>query len=118
MDILSWLSGGALLFSIGVAGGSLAVAFRASSARTASRGMWLCLGAVVVLVVLGVVGYLLGMSIAFGAVASADASSKATLLAQGISQAMNCAAYIALGVLPVGLSALVLFARSRRLMRE
>lgn len=68
MDLLSWLSWGALLFSFGLAGGSLAVSFRSSEARTASRGMWLCLGGVLVLGVLGVATYLLGLSIAFGAV--------------------------------------------------
>lgn len=117
MDLLSWLSWGALLFSFGLAGGSLAVSFRSSEARTASRGMWLCLGGVLVLGVLGVATYLLGLSIAFGAVASADAAEKATRLAQGISIAMNCTAFVALGTLPVAVSALILFLRSRRLAR-
>ncbi|MCZ7683680.1 MAG: hypothetical protein M5U28_34880 [Sandaracinaceae bacterium] len=115
MDVLSWLAGCALLFSVGVAGGSLLTAFRSSAARTASRGAWLCLGALGVLVVLGVGGYLLGLSIAFGAVAHAEPSVKASLLAQGISEATNCAAFVAFGTLPVLVSAVVLLLRASRL---
>jgi biopolymer transport protein ExbB len=41
----------------------------------------------------GLFGTVLGLIMAFGAVAGADASSKATMLAQGISEAMNCTAF-------------------------
>lgn len=41
----------------------------------------------------GLFGTVLGLIIAFGAVAGADASSKATMLAKGISEAMNCTAF-------------------------
>jgi biopolymer transport protein ExbB len=38
-------------------------------------------------------GTVTGLITAFGAVANADASSKATMLAKGISEAMNCTAF-------------------------
>lgn len=41
----------------------------------------------------GLLGTVTGLIAAFGAVANADASSKATMLAAGISEAMNCTAF-------------------------
>lgn len=41
----------------------------------------------------GLLGTVVGLIIAFAAVANADASSKATMLAKGISEAMNCTAF-------------------------
>jgi biopolymer transport protein ExbB len=41
----------------------------------------------------GLLGTVSGLIIAFAAVANADASSKATMLAKGISEAMNCTAF-------------------------
>jgi biopolymer transport protein ExbB len=41
----------------------------------------------------GLLGTVTGLIMAFGAVANADASSKATMLAKGISEAMNCTAF-------------------------
>jgi len=41
----------------------------------------------------GLLGTVVGLIIAFGAVANADAASKATMLAKGISEAMNCTAF-------------------------
>jgi biopolymer transport protein ExbB len=41
----------------------------------------------------GLLGTVTGLIMAFGAVANADASSKATMLAAGISEAMNCTAF-------------------------
>ncbi len=41
----------------------------------------------------GLLGTVVGLIVAFGAVANADASSKATMLAKGISEAMNCTAF-------------------------
>lgn len=41
----------------------------------------------------GLFGTVLGLIVAFGAVAGADAASKATMLAKGISEAMNCTAF-------------------------
>ena len=41
----------------------------------------------------GLLGTVTGLIIAFGAVANADAASKATMLAKGISEAMNCTAF-------------------------
>jgi len=41
----------------------------------------------------GLFGTVTGLIAAFGAVANADASSKATMLAKGISEAMNCTAF-------------------------
>ena len=41
----------------------------------------------------GLLGTVSGLIVAFGAVANADAASKATMLAKGISEAMNCTAF-------------------------
>jgi len=41
----------------------------------------------------GLLGTVVGLIIAFAAVANADAASKATMLAKGISEAMNCTAF-------------------------
>jgi biopolymer transport protein ExbB len=41
----------------------------------------------------GLLGTVSGLIVAFAAVANADASSKATMLAKGISEAMNCTAF-------------------------
>jgi biopolymer transport protein ExbB/TolQ len=41
----------------------------------------------------GLLGTVIGLIIAFGAVANADSASKATMLAKGISEAMNCTAF-------------------------
>jgi len=41
----------------------------------------------------GLFGTVTGLIAAFGAVANADAASKATMLAKGISEAMNCTAF-------------------------
>lgn len=56
----------------------------------------------------GLFGTVLGLIMAFGAVAGADAASKATMLAQGISEAMNCTAFglLAAIVALVGFAAL------------
>jgi biopolymer transport protein ExbB/TolQ len=44
-------------------------------------------------VMAGLLGTITGMIKAFGAAAGADASRKATLLAEGISEALNCTAF-------------------------
>jgi len=41
----------------------------------------------------GLFGTVTGLNAAFGAVANADAASRATMLARGISEAMNCTAF-------------------------
>jgi biopolymer transport protein ExbB/TolQ len=41
----------------------------------------------------GLLGTVTGLIAAFGAVANADAASRATMLARGISEAMNCTAF-------------------------
>jgi biopolymer transport protein ExbB/TolQ len=41
----------------------------------------------------GLLGTVIGLIIAFGAVANADASTRAAALAAGISEAMNCTAF-------------------------
>jgi biopolymer transport protein ExbB len=50
----------------------------------------------------GLFGTIVGMIKSFGAAANADAATKATLLAEGISEAMNCTAF-GIGVALVGL---------------
>jgi biopolymer transport protein ExbB/TolQ len=55
---------------------------------------------------LGLLGTIVGLIRSFGAVASASASEKATELARGISEAMNCTAF---GLI-VAISALLIYA--------
>jgi biopolymer transport protein ExbB len=50
----------------------------------------------------GLLGTVTGLIAAFGAVANADAASRATMLAAGISEAMNCTAF-GIGVALIGL---------------
>lgn len=59
-----------------------------------------------VAMLLGLLGTITGMIISFGAVANADPSEKASLLARGISEAMNCTAFGLVTAIP----ALLLFA--------
>jgi len=65
--------------------------------------------AAVVVVFTGIGAWFFAMSNAYRATASADASEKATLLARGISEAMNLAAFGALSaVLPVAATVWIL----------
>lgn len=48
----------------------------------------------------GLFGTVTGLIAAFGAVANADAASRATMLARGISEAMNCTAFGLLTAIP------------------
>ena len=49
---------------------------------------------------LGLLGTISGMIVSFAAVANVEASSKATELARGISEAMNCTAFGLLTAIP------------------
>ena len=61
-----------------------------------------------------VIGYVAGVAGAFGAVANADPSQKAALLAQAISEAMNLAACALVAtVVPVGVTIVLLFAAKK-----
>lgn len=62
-------------------------------------------------VVVGLLGTVLGLYRAFGAVASVDASRKSALLAQGISEAMNATAFGLVACAIPFTVALVLFLR-------
>jgi hypothetical protein len=48
----------------------------------------------------GLLGTIVGLIICFGAVATADPSEKATMLAKGISESMNCTAFGLLTAIP------------------
>lgn len=62
-----------------------------------------------------VIGYVIGVAGAFGAVANADASQKASLLARAISEAMNTAAFALLAtVLPAGVAIYLLIVSPHR----
>jgi flagellar motor component MotA len=70
----------------------------------------LCIGTVAV----GLLGTVLGLIHSFAAVAGVDPSMKATLLAKGISEAMNCTA-IGLGAVPFWLTPFIIgIVRGRR----
>lgn len=121
----SWASaaGFLLLLSFGVNASALILGFvhllrnwHASS----RRALWtVVLGAAAVLFAFVAVGAALGFAKAFGALGgeSVDPSEKARMLAEGISEVMNC---MALGVLAMPLSAgyLIYAAVSARRMRR
>lgn len=117
MHLLDVLAYALLLVALGVAVGSVITALRSATARTATRGAALCLGTAVLVVVLGIAGTVWGLSTAFDAVGAVDPAMRAQLLAQGISEAMNCTAFAAVGAVPLLGCAIFLFVRAARLRR-
>lgn len=94
MGVISWI-----VLAVGCLAVGTAVAF---VVRPASRPF---MGATIILVIMafvgGLLGTVLGMMRAYSAAAEANPSEKATLLAQGISEAMNATAF--------GLAAVILW---------
>ncbi|MSP60345.1 MAG: hypothetical protein EXR72_08385 [Myxococcales bacterium] len=68
--------------------------------------LFTALGLIVGTLAVGVLGTALGMSHVSAAVAVFDPSMKATLLARGVSEAMNCT-LLALGAVPLWLAPFV-----------
>lgn len=66
----------------------------------------------------GLLGTVVGLIIAFGAVANADAASKATMLAKGISEAMNCTAFGLIGALVALIGFAVLNGKTQSLIDD
>ena len=66
----------------------------------------------------GLLGTVTGLIAAFGAVANADASSKATMLAKGISEAMNCTAFGLLAAIMALLGFAVLNGKTQSLLDD
>lgn len=66
----------------------------------------------------GLLGTVTGLIAAFGAVANADASSKATMLAKGISEAMNCTAFGLLAAIMALLGFAVLNGKTQQLLDD
>jgi biopolymer transport protein ExbB/TolQ len=71
-----------------------------------------------VAMLLGLLGTITGMIISFGAVANADSSEKAALLARGISEAMNCTAFGLLTAIPALLLYAVLQGKTQKLVDD
>jgi biopolymer transport protein ExbB len=67
---------------------------------------------------LGLLGTIIGLIGAFGAVANADASQKARILADSISEAMNCTAFGLLTAIPALVAYSVLQGRSQHMIDE
>lgn len=67
---------------------------------------------------LGLLGTIIGLIGAFGAVANADASQKARILADSISEAMNCTAFGLLVAIPALIAYSVLQGRSQHMIEE
>jgi biopolymer transport protein ExbB/TolQ len=67
---------------------------------------------------LGLLGTITGMIISFGAVADADASDKAVMLARGISEAMNCTAFGLLIAIPSLLLYAILQGKTQKLVDD
>jgi biopolymer transport protein ExbB/TolQ len=71
-----------------------------------------------VAMLLGLLGTITGMIISFGAVANADPSEKASLLARGISEAMNCTAFGLITAIPSLLFYAVLQGKTQKLIDD
>jgi biopolymer transport protein ExbB/TolQ len=66
----------------------------------------------------GLLGTIIGMIKSFAAVAAADPGEKATLLAEGIAEAMNCTAFGLITAIPALLGYAVLQARTQHLIDD
>ncbi|MGF1465045.1 MAG: MotA/TolQ/ExbB proton channel family protein [Sandaracinaceae bacterium] len=66
----------------------------------------------------GLLGTVTGLIAAFGAVANADAASRATMLARGISEAMNCTAFGLLAAIIALLGFAVLNGKTQSLLDD
>jgi biopolymer transport protein ExbB len=67
---------------------------------------------------MGLLGTIVGLIHSFGAVAKADAATKSTLLAAGISEAMNCTAFGLIVAIPALLAYAVLQSRTQKCVDE
>lgn len=67
---------------------------------------------------IGLLGTISGLIISFGGAAKADANEKATLLAKGISEAMNCTAFGLIVAIPTLLAFAFLQGRTQRLIDD
>jgi len=67
---------------------------------------------------LGLLGTIVGLISAFGAVATASPSDKATILSQSISEAMNCTAFGLLTAIPALVAYSVLQGRSQTMLDD
>ena len=67
---------------------------------------------------LGLLGTIVGLIGAFGAVANANPADKATILANSISEAMNCTAFGLLTAIPALVAYSVLQGRTQHMMEE
>ena len=67
---------------------------------------------------MGLLGTIVGLIHSFGAVAKADAATKSTLLAAGISEAMNCTAFGLIVAIPALLCYAVLQSRTQKCVDE
>lgn len=106
-SVLGWV---ALVASLLVAVACLVRGWRKDRA---ARGARICFGTALVVLAVGLVGTVHGLMTAFGAVGSTDAVNRATLLARGISEAMNCTVFGIVAMLPPAIaSAVLLFLRA------
>ncbi|MSP72694.1 MAG: MotA/TolQ/ExbB proton channel family protein [Myxococcales bacterium] len=67
---------------------------------------------------MGLLGTIVGLIDSFGAVAKADAATKSTLLASGISEAMNCTAFGLIVAIPALLAYAALQSRTQKCVDE
>lgn len=67
---------------------------------------------------MGLLGTIIGLIHSFGAVAKADAATKSTLLAAGISEAMNCTAFGLVVAIPSLLAYALLQSRTQKCVDE
>jgi len=109
--MLSWIVGAVCLLANLAAVLSLVAGRRADKPRRYAVRSALCALATVAA---AVIGYVAGVAGGFGAVANADASEKAALLARAISEAMNLAAFALVAtIVPVGVTIVLLMTTPR-----
>ena len=108
-DVYGLVGWAALIASVAISVVCLVRGWRKERARGAAR---LCLATAIAAPILGLAGTYHGLLRAFGAVESADAASRATRLAEGISEAMNGTAFGLAAMLPPAIASAVLFLRA------
>jgi len=92
--VLEWI---AQIASVVITGVCLIRGWRRERAARTAR---VCFGTALVVLALGLVGTAHGLWTAFGAVGGSDAAQRATLIARGTSEAINCTVFGMVAMLP------------------
>lgn len=111
MGVVTWIVGAVCMLA-----NVAAVVFLVRGRRSPARGRYIVKSLVAggLTLTAGLLGTVLGLRGAFSAVGSVEPSRKATMLAQGISEAMNATAFgIVACVVPFAVALILLLGRPR-----